>query len=81
MPDVVSHHNHCNNRWYGVANYWRRAVARFTPPARSHISDYTSVSICNLADLAGLLLGTYIIRFPNFGTLVPGVESSWIRTV
>jgi hypothetical protein len=81
MPDVVSHDNHGNNRWYGVGNNWRRAAGRLTPPFRSHIPDYSSVSICNFADLAGLRLGTYIIRFPNFGTLAPGVESSWIRTV
>ena len=81
MPDVVWHDNHGNNRWYGVANNWRCAAARFTPPVRSLILDYISVSICNFADLAGLRLGAYIIGFPNFQTLVPGVESSWIRTV
>jgi hypothetical protein len=45
------------------------------------IPDYSPVSICNPAHLAGLRLGTYIIGFPNFQTLVPGDESWWIRTV
>jgi len=81
MPDVASHDNHRDNRWYGVANIWRRTAARFAPPLRSHFPDYSDVSICNLADLAGLRLGTYIIGFPKFQTLVPGDECSWIRIV
>ncbi len=81
MPDVVSHDNCSDNRWYGAANNCPRPNAGFAPPVGHQIPDYSPVSVCNPAHLAGLRLGTYIIGFPNFQTLVPGDESWWIRTV
>ena len=81
MPDVASHENYGGIRWCGVANNWRRTTPGFAAPVCSQIPDYSDVSVCNFADLAGLRLGTYIIGFPKFQTLVPGDECSWIRTV